>query len=419
MSQGHNFLYSVIKANNRTYLSKVKREFLADKTNSGEPTSERELYDFVTNHVLQFRSLPSIAVLKAAGINYVDTDQPPEYYLQEIKKRTVYNTYKNFQKNVQPLLTSEFNIDEVTSLISEFSESVAHINASDRYKTLSELGREIEVQIESRKNGNPEVFVPFGWPTLDSLTGGLSGGDLAYFIARPGVGKTNILTYASHYAWTQGFSPMLLTMEMTDIQISRRLYGLQGAFNPDAIRRGIPDSEVERKLGSAIESFEGGIPFHIICGQTKQTVESITALVDELQPDVLYIDAAYLVSMNGPTKATWEKLAAVSERLKQVAITRNIPIIMTVQFNREASKGKRFELDTIAGSDAIGQLASLVVAIKEGEDQYEEIRRILSVLKNREGGVAEFQINNRFSPPDFTEVVSGELDEDEEDQVIL
>jgi hypothetical protein len=34
-------------------------------------------------------------------------------------------------------------------------------------------------------------------------------------------------------------------MEMTDVQLARRIFGIAGKFNHDAIRRDIPDSEVE------------------------------------------------------------------------------------------------------------------------------------------------------------------------------
>lgn len=418
MSQGIYLLNSIIKSANRTHLNRIKVDMLDDKPVAGEPVSEKAYYEFIQNHVLHYRTLPSTKVLKDANMPYGETDQPPEYYVQQVKIRQVYRAYSKFTRDMSPIINSG-DMEKSFELITQLSDVVSQINMSDRYKTLSELGRELENQIEARKNGAPEVFVPFGWPTLDALTGGLAGGDLAYFIARPGVGKTNVLTYIAHNAWKQGFKPMLLTMEMTDVQISRRVYGLEGRFNPDTIRRSIPETAVEEKLSGAIKSFDEGVPFHVICGQTKQTVESITALVDELRPDVLFIDAAYLVSMNGPSKSTWEKLAAVSERLKQVAVTRNIPIIMTVQFNRDAAKGKRYELDTIAGSDAIGQLGSVIVSIREGDEQYEGSRRILNVIKNREGGVGEFEIHNRFDPPDFSEVVSNVPSSDEDEPIIL
>lgn len=417
MSVGKQFLSSVIKDGNRTFLNRLKPTLLENKS---EGVSELAMYNFIQQHITQYRTLPTRAVLSASNIPYIDTDQPPEYYMQELKKRAVYLAYKDFTHKVGPLTTQAIDYDVWAGHITDLHDQISALTVADRYKNITELGREIEESIESRKNGAPEVFVPFGWPTLDNATGGLAGGDLAYFIARPGVGKTNILSYSAHHAWKQGFSPMLLTMEMTDVQISRRIYGLEGQFNPDAVRRGIPDAEVEKRLGNAINSFDEGVPFHIICGQVKQTVESITALVDELRPDVLYIDAAYLVSMNGPSKAAWEKLAAVSERLKQVAVTRNIPIIMTVQFNRDAAKGKRYELDTIAGSDAIGQLGSVIVSIREGDDQYEGTRRILNIIKNREGGVGEFEIHNRFDPPDFSEVANNSsiADQEEEEYVL-
>lgn len=419
MAVGHNYLFSVIKSGNRVQLNRLKPSLLQDKV-VGTELSEIAIYNFINDHLLRYRTLPTVDVLRNAGIEYKDTDQPPEYYLEELKKRRIYNAFKLFQKEVHPLLNNDFDAEQVVEAINRFSDEVGQINMSDKFKSIVEIGRELEGQIESRKQGNYEVVVPFGWETLDRLTGGLAGGDLAYFIARPGVGKTNILTYAAHHAWKNNFKPMLLTMEMTDIQISRRIYGLEGGFNPDAIRRTIPDSIVEQKLNNAIGSFDQGAPFHIICGQVKQTVETIIALVDELQPDVLYIDAAYLVSMSGPSKAAWEKIAAVSERLKQVAITRNIPIIMTVQFNREASKGKRYELDTIAGSDAIAQIASVIVSIREGADDHKDDRRILSILKNREGGIDEFEIHNRFDPPDFSEVTNNnQIDGDDDEQEFI
>jgi replicative DNA helicase len=98
------------------------------------------------------------------------------------------------------------------------------------------------------------------------------------------------------------------------------------------------------------------------------------------------------------------KIAAIGEELKHLAISRNIPIIQTVQFNREAEKNKKFGLETIAGSDAISQLGSIILAMGQADDPYKDVRRKIEIIKNREGGLCEFEINYRFSPPDFTEI---------------
>jgi replicative DNA helicase len=410
LSQGKLLLCSVVKTGNKNYLNRIKDELFTERPLSGEKLTEKAMLAFFRKHVLSFRVLPSPDAMRGAGIEYVETTQPPEYYIEEIKKRAAYNAYAKFKKDLTPYLETGLDLDKVYELSQEFSHTISHLSVSDKFKSVAELGRDIEFELEQRKNGNADIFVPFGWPTLDRITGGIGGGDLGYFIARPGKGKSQLITHMAHHAWTQGHSPLVLTMEMTDIQIARRLYGIKGQFNHDALRRGIPDNEVERKLSEAISGFETGPDFNIICGQTRQTVESITSLVDELNPDVLYIDAAYLINMKGSQAKAWEKIAQIGERLKELAITRNIPIIMTVQFNRDAAKGKAggFDgsLENIAGSDAIGQLGSIIVAIREAEEPYTDTRRTLAVIKNREGGICEFDINFTFDPPDFSEVMT-------------
>lgn len=420
MSFGKLYLSSIVKSGNRTFLNRVKPELLFDKPSGGDALSERQIFDFIRNHVLSYRVLPSPTVLQSSGIPYIETDQPPEYYLQEIKKRAVYVEFKKFYSNINPLLQNDFNLDKAFELITSFGQVVSNINVSDQYKSMADLGRDIEAEIEYRKNGGKEVFIPFGWPTADALTGGAAGGDLVYIVGRPGMGKSNTLAFNSHHAWTQGYKPLLLTMEMTDVQISRRIFGLQGQFNSNDIRRGIPDAEVERRLKQSITAFEQGPDFNIICGQVRQTVDTVAALIDELKPDVVYIDAAYLLKMNGPTKLLWEKIAAIGEQLKQIAITRDIPIIQTVQFNRQAGKGNQGSLENIAGSDAISQLGSIIMSITPGEQPYEENRKVIHILKNREGGVANFTINSTFDPPNFSEVSAlADSNLEEEEEIIL
>jgi replicative DNA helicase len=406
VSYGKLFLSSVIKSGNKNYLNRVKDELFNDRDRTKDSSAtELDWLNFIRRHVMEFRTLPSASVLRSENFEYIETDQPPEYYLEQLVKRAVWNSYKGFAKNMEPLVKHQFDLQRATELITEFSKDVARLSVADKYKSLTELGREIQAQIESRKQGNSEVFIPFGWPTIDRLTGGVTGGDLVYIVARPGVGKSQLLSYCSYNAYKNGFSPLVLTMEMTDVQLARRIYGVAGEFNHDSIRRDIPDSEVERRLSEAVNSFEQNqLQFNVICGQVRQTVENVATLIDELKPDVVYIDAAYLLNLKNSNAKAWEKIALVGEKLKEIAISRNVPIIQTVQFNRDALKNKRFQMDTIAGSDAIGQLGSVILAVQPGQEPYEETRRQLEIIKNREGGLAEIEINYLFDPPNFTEV---------------
>jgi hypothetical protein len=191
VSYGKLFLSSVIKSGNKNYLNRVKDELFNDRDRTKDSSAtELDWLNFIRRHVMEFRTLPSASVLRSENFEYIETDQPPEYYLEQLVKRAVWNSYKGFAKNMEPLVKHQFDLQRATELITEFSKDVARLSVADKYKSLTELGREIQAQIESRKQGNSEVFIPFGWPTIDRLTGGVTGGDLIYIVARPGVGKS-------------------------------------------------------------------------------------------------------------------------------------------------------------------------------------------------------------------------------------
>jgi hypothetical protein len=77
---------------------------------------------------------------------------------------------------------------------------------------------------------------------------------------------------------------------------------------------------------------------------------------------------------------------------------------MTVQFNREASKGKRFQMDTIAGSDAIAQLGSVIIAVQPGQEPYEETRRNLESSRTEKVLLLKLKSTIHSIHQTFTEV---------------
>lgn len=157
-----------------------------------------------------------------------------------------------------------------------------------------------------------------------------------------------------------------------------------------------------------IEELRAGAPFHLLTGSFDKSVPLVDAAIQEFSPGLVCIDASYL--MDPATKAmkkSFELVADVAKEIKQVATNRNKPIIQTVQFNREASKAKKRGAEHIGGSDAVGQITTVGVSIKEGSSAgYENSRRTLDLFKNREGpSEKSFEIDFLFSPPSFDYVV--------------
>jgi hypothetical protein len=149
--------------------------------------------------------------------------------------------------------------------------------------------------------------------------------------------------------------------------------------------------------------------FWIIDGNLTAKVQDIVMLVHQMQPDVLYIDGAYLLQAEEKRLPRYERIASTLEVVKSEISTRlNIPCVLSYQFNKEGAKTKA--LENIGGSDAIGQLCSCVLALYEKEVATIEymVKKKVDILKGRNGEEGEFFINWIFDTPpfmDFSEIL--------------
>jgi len=115
-------------------------------------------------------------------------------------------------------------------------------------------------------------------------------------------------------------------------------------------------------------------------------------------------------------KARWEKTTEIIQGLKSVALATNKPVVITVQFNRDV-KGKfkkELDLTSIAGADAIPQIASIVIGMQRAKSPHSATRRTMSIMKSRDGeDDKSITTNYLFNPVlNFDEVE----DEDSEEE---
>lgn len=206
---------------------------------------------------------------------------------------------------------------------------------------------------------------------------------------------------------------------MTELQISSRLLALVGGFNPRNIRRGVPSPEVEDKLQMAIDELSVGFTPIITDGSVCRSTSDVEDLIDAASPDVVFIDAAYLLGA-ASRKAAWEQIQENMKELKKIAVKRNVPIIISVQMNRDGKKAKEVSGEHVAGADAILQLASVLISIEEADKPLHNVRRVLKILKNREGPCVQATIHSLFDPPNFEEIsVSQQVHDMDSEEIIL
>lgn len=408
MSLGLQLLHAAILAQDRGLLVTLPRDALLEE--------ERRAFEIVSEHLRRYSAFPSFEVLARQGVQMLPAPDAPTYYRDRVLQRARHNLMAQCVVEMNQALQRQ-DPDSALDVLARVRAQISQFEPEPFVSPLSTSLLEVADLYNDVRTGAHRRGVTFGWDVLDEATGGADRGDLVTLAGRPGTGKSWLTFQMAWSAWRSGHSVMLCSMEMTPVQAARRILGRQAGINPDRIRRGQIATMTGPILESAMDDLSGGAPFWLMRGDFKRTTEDLDIAVQEHQPDAVYVDASYLMKSRAPVgrKARWEIQASVMEELKEVAQSRNVPIINSVQLNREGRNKSNLDLSSIAGTDAIGQLSSIALALyKPEEDRNNPLssrRRKISVMKVRDApDELEFTINFSFNPPDFSVIPDEELE---------
>ena len=400
MSDGLKLLGSIIDTGSIHTLREISREWFIDE--------EVDLYDFLRTHYRRYGQIPSIATVEdELGITIPEAEEVTDYYIARVNDRKLYGIVRDKFNSLKDCLR-DFNMESAKEVIAELHAATRVTRTDNDIRNIREAMNDVMAEYEYAHE-NPGVSgVPTAWSSFDYPTGGCQPGDLITWVARPSLGKTYVLLKQAHVAWQFGYSVLIVTMEMTIEQITRRLAAMHAGINPNYIRKGMLSTYAHRRLTNCIQSLAGADRLRLFSGGLRKTTGDVELLIQEFRPDIVYIDGVYMMQPN--TKKAMQKIEKVSEvfdNLKQMTIAHNVPVVVTTQFNRQAGKkGKDGSLENIAFTDAISTHSSLVLSLGEAKGSATEAakKRTIRFLKGREGESGEFEINFKFAPVDFSEI---------------
>lgn len=365
---------------------------------------EKEAFRYLRRHFENHKVIPSHETLRDnTGIVLPNVEEPASYYMQRCRERALSNFVKEPYSRLQDALQNprttitlmDKAIDDLNRYRLRFLQAGSGIETSDHL--LNEVRRQAH---ERRMAGDVLRGITTGFDELDRAMDGYNGGDLAVWVGRPGRSKSWLLLRQAHSAWMNGYRPMYISMEMGGIQNMRRLVGIHSGINPTFIKRGQIQTLARPNFERAIDELLEQNPLHMLTANFSRTVDQIANYAEEYKPHVIYIDAGYLLT---PRKKRYgssgrrETISDVIEELKELGANLGIPIVITVQFNREAERRRRSDsgglnpiahlsLAEIGETDVIGQTASHVFGIEyPPEPLPRDSHRVFGILKGREG----------------------------------
>jgi len=373
----------------------------------------RKAWEFILDYAKQHPDLPPMEIVCHATSTALDDSiaGASDYFIDCIMDRKLAQLLHSTCSTLLKQIETEPR-KGLTTLENAMTELRKEKLAGTLIESLPGLGPEVLDYYERIKKGLTGVLSP--WDSVNEATMGFWPEDLVLFVARLGIGKTWLSLMVAGCAWEQQMTEadgvtkrpcrvLYATTEMAKARIALRWYALKLKLPYGALRKGRLGVFMEKKLYDGVAELVNSPNFMIVGGDFDFSMESFDAAVEEAKPDIVVLDGAYLLKVAGLTRT--ERAANVFDELKRINKRRKVPIIVTMQFNREVKAGqvKTVQAESVALTDVAGWNADLMYGLLQTDEMKRAKTMMLKGLKVREGESDEIECNWDFDTMDFSE----------------
>lgn len=327
----------------------------------------------------------------------------------ESKERPKSNISKVLMETVKETDSSAVIVHCADELINEYkSKQVQRLLGTVSYlpndieKTIGYLITELEAMRENRDSTcktmkqiveeysgryfreHEEIGVKTGFYKLDDKLGGLEGGDVIVLAARPGVGKSAIVTQMIGQMADRGKNIAYFNLEMGESQVYERFVSRLAELELVRVRRAnqfLRDEESRFKNAN-----EKLMNYNVMVSTGSKTVGEIKNIARNQKFDCIVIDYLQLVKSERKFSNRASEVGEISKAIKALAMELKVPIILLSQLNRtsEHTENKEPEISELRESGDIEQDASIIILLWNlSKDSHKA--KGLKIGKNRQG----------------------------------
>lgn len=275
----------------------------------------------------------------------------------------------------------DVDADTVSALLDRAKDDVTQAAEwldADQGARPSSLGEHIPSAlqaIDERATNGVQSGILSGHDDLDALTNGMHPGQLIVIGARPGVGKSTVaVDMARSAAIEQGSPSLILSMEMSESEITERVLSAQARVRLSDLRAGRLQREDWHRLQESAEAVSDA-PLHYL-DVSGANITDLRAqarkMVRKHGIQLLVVDYLQLIESQGKAESRQIEVSAFSRKLKLLAKELELPLVLVAQLNRgpESRQDHRPQLSDLRESGGIENDADQVILIHR-PDAYE------------------------------------------------
>ena len=286
-------------------------------------------------------------------------------------------------KMLNSIKVTPSNLKEQIRAITQELE-VLQDKRSEKSKTLADITAEFKDSYFREREVKPLYL---GFDKLDDLLGGLEGGDMVVIGARPGVGKSALVTQITSALAKDGHRVGFYNLEMQNKQMYERFIVSESGIGLTRLKRAtrfLGDEKERFDKANAVLSERSNI---VITSTGGKSVSEIRSESKHMDYDIIIIDYLQLLKAESTYRGNrTAEVGEISRAIKNLAMELNIPIIALSQLNR-ASVGREDKEPTMSElreAGSIEQDASVIILLWN-LDEEDSTKKGCKVEKNRQG----------------------------------
>lgn len=348
--------YSFILENNLTsdYFPNTKKEFI-----------------FIHKHYLTYGQTPDTVTFLNSFPDFevITVNETKDYLLNELYRSYNENFLATTFNKIKGLLMSG-KTEDAMNLFSSSANSLSGKRRLEAVNILEDTSR-YDSYVDKCSDFD-KYYVSTGFRELDNSIGGIDRKN-AYFVlsARAGMGKTYVMAKMAVEAAKKGLKVGFYEGEMEVDKLSYRFDTLMSHISNGAIMHG--NISVSNSYKSYLDNLDASKHLFILTRDMVPdemvTVSVLEAFIDKYDLDILFIDQLSLLDSDLKGGRSFEQVADISKKLKNLQVRKQIPLVVASQQNRSSIEdGKMAGTENLALSDRVGQDASEVVFISKDND---------------------------------------------------
>jgi len=364
-----------------------------------------DAFNFIMDHRSKHKKIPDISTVEThVGFKASDPPEPMGFYCKQVIERMVYYTMQDGMNESVDLMNDGKIMEAVGHLRMTSQKGEKEASYSQKvYSTEIQVPDRRKRYLDAKTRTGPEGW-PLPWEPFTEATRGWLPGDFGLLGARTGVGKTFILLLMAHWAWAAGAKTLFISMEMEPEEIQLRHDAYMAGVPLDKLSKGELTAKDEATYMDALREMEKLDGIKIVGHNMSATVTHLTAAIERFEPDIVFIDSIYLMkpSFMSFKSSRHDKVSDMGDEVAVLATDYHIPIIGSIQANREQRKSKReFGVEHIYGTDVLGQHSPLIFGLVATLEDLRESSISCNLVKNRRGPQVASRLEWDFDDMEF------------------